>query len=72
MSLAESSDYLVLVPRQIFADRRRTWSLSPLRLEAPMPAWTTGAVMRAKTAASPACEEFLRQLRDCARPQRKA
>ncbi len=67
LSLAESSDYLVLVPRQIFSDRRRTWSLTPLRLDVSLPAWTTGVIMRRGAARSPVCDEFLSKLRECAR-----
>lgn len=71
LSLAEGSDYLVLVPMQIFAERHRTWSLTPLNLDTPLPPWTTVAVTRAKTAPSPACEELLRELRQCAAAPRK-
>jgi DNA-binding transcriptional LysR family regulator len=66
LSLAESSDYLVLVPRQIFSDRRRTWSLTPLRLDNSLPAWTIGVIVRSGSAPSPVCLEFLRKLRECA------
>jgi LysR family transcriptional regulator of abg operon len=66
ISLAESANYLVLVPQQIFADRRRTLSLTPLWLDVTLPSWTTGAVTRSASRPSPACEEFLRQLRVCA------
>jgi len=65
LSLAESSDYVVLVPRQMFSDHRRPSSLTPLRLDVSLPAWTTGVIMRAASALSPVCQEFLQDLRMC-------
>jgi LysR family transcriptional regulator of abg operon len=67
LALAENSEYVVLVPRQIFSDRHRTWTLVPLQLQATMPSWTIGVVTRAKTQLSPACQEFLSKLRDCSK-----
>ncbi len=63
LALVEKSDYLVLVPRQIFAERHETWGISPLRLTTPMQPWTIAAITRAGDVLSPACREFLRQLR---------
>jgi DNA-binding transcriptional LysR family regulator len=63
LALVEKSDYLVLAPRQIFAERRRTWTIAPLTLRTPMQPWTIAAITRAGDIPSPACREFLRQLR---------
>jgi len=63
LALVEKSDYLVLAPRRIFAERRETWSIVALPLRTPMQPWTIAAITRAGDVLSPACREFLRRLR---------
>lgn len=69
MALVEKSDYLVLVPRQIFADRSRTWPVVPLSLRTPMQPWTIAAITRSGEIPSPACAALLRELRAAAMPE---
>jgi DNA-binding transcriptional LysR family regulator len=63
LALVERSDYLVLVPRQIFADRHKAWPIKPLSLQTPMQPWTIAAITRADTVPSPACQVFQDELR---------
>lgn len=63
LALVERSDYLVLVPRQIFGDRQRSWSIEPLSLVTPMQPWTIAAITRQDMVLSPASRAFLDELR---------
>lgn len=63
LALVERSDYLVLVPAQIFADRHQAWSVEPLSLQTPMQPWTIAAITRSDVMPSPACRAFLDELR---------
>lgn len=66
LALVERSDYLVLVPKQIFVDRQRAWSIEPLPLQMPMQPWTIAAITRSNAMLSPACRVFLDELRKIA------
>lgn len=66
LALVEKSDYIVLVPSQIFAERRPSWPVVPLSLKTPMQPWTIAAIMRTGDVLSPACRAFLRELRAAA------
>lgn len=63
LALVERSDYLALVPKQIFADRHRAWSIEPLPLQMPMQPWTIAAITRSNAMLSPACRVFLDEIR---------
>ena len=66
LALVEKSDYIVLVPSQIFAERHRAWPVVPLSLKTRMQPWTIAAIMRSGDVLSPACRAFLQELRDAA------
>lgn len=63
LALVEKSDYVVLVPKQVFADRAQNLSIAPLSLNTPMQPWTIAAITRTNAVLSPACRVFLDELR---------
>lgn len=66
LALVEKSDFIVLVPNQIFADRRRGWPISPLHMKTPMPPWTIAAIMRSRDRLSAVATELLLELKRAA------
>lgn len=66
LALVERSDYVVLVPKQIFADRRQAGPIEPLPLQTPMQPWTIAAITRRDMVLSPASRAFLHELRKSA------
>lgn len=70
LALVENSDYVSLVPTQIFADRRSRLPITPLFLGTPMPAWDVMVISRRQTALSPLCLGFLAELRRVAEQTR--
>lgn len=70
MALVENSDYVTLVPTQIFADRPRKMAITPLFMGAPMPPWNVTVISRAKYELSPLCLAFLEELRRTAEKAR--
>ncbi len=69
LSLVEKSDYIVLVPKQIFADREQAWPIVPLDLQTPMQPWTIAAITRADIIMSAASRVFIEELRRAAPPK---
>jgi LysR family transcriptional regulator of abg operon len=63
LALVEKSDYIVLVPKQIFADRPQAWPITPLDLQTPMQPWTIAAITRSNIVMSAASRVFLEELR---------
>lgn len=63
LALVENSDYIALVPKQIFSGRRGGGPITPLSLKTPMQPWTVAVITRAASMLSPACKEFLDELR---------
>jgi len=63
LALVEKSDYIVLVPKQIFADRPQAWPITPLDLQTPMQPWTIAAITRSNVVMSAASRVFLEELR---------
>lgn len=66
LSLLEYSNFVMLVPKQIFAGRPKAWPVTPLRLTTPMQPWTIVVVTRSSTALSSVCREFIEELRNIA------
>jgi DNA-binding transcriptional LysR family regulator len=69
-SLLENSDYLTLVPTQIFANRARRLPITPLFLGTPMPPWDVTVISRRHHELSPVCQAFLAELRRTAEKAR--
>ncbi|MDH5748760.1 MAG: LysR family transcriptional regulator [Rhodospirillales bacterium] len=63
LALVEHSDYIALVPKQTFSGRRKGIPIAPLSLKIPMQPWTVAVITRAHGALSPACREFINELR---------
>ncbi len=63
LALVENSDCVTLVPTQIFADRPRKMSITPLFMGTPMPPWNMTVISRARHELSPLCAAFLDELR---------
>lgn len=66
LALVESGDHVTLVPSQLFDDKPRHLSLTPLVMDTPMPPWNMTVISRAKHELSPVCIAFLKQLRQSA------
>ena len=62
LALVEKSDYIVLVPKQIFADRPQAWPITAINLQTPMQPWTIAAITRSNTVMSAASKAFLEEL----------
>ena len=63
LALVENGDYLMLVPKQVFRGRVRGFPITPLRLTTPMQPWTIAVISRPFNLLSPACQEFIDELR---------
>lgn len=72
LALIESSDYVSLVPTQIFAHRLGRLPITPLFLETPMPPWNETVISRPRHELSPLCLAFLAELRRAAEQARLA
>jgi LysR family transcriptional regulator, regulator of abg operon len=62
LALVERSDYVTLVPRQLFSDRNAYWGVVPLDMDSPMPAWNIAVFYRSEHELSPVCRAFLKDL----------
>jgi DNA-binding transcriptional LysR family regulator len=68
LMLVEQGDYVVLVPRQLFASSSPLrLGLVPLTIDSPMPSWSVAVYYRSQHELSPVCRRFLEQLRETAR-----
>jgi len=63
LALVETGDYATLLPSQIFLGNQKPFSVAPLPLDAPMPAWEVAAISRARHELSAVCLAFLEQMR---------
>ncbi|WP_096704825.1 LysR family transcriptional regulator [Magnetospirillum sp. 15-1] len=63
LALVENSDYVTLVPTQIFANRPRRMPITPLFMGTPMPPWDVTVISRRPHELSPLCLAFLEELR---------
>jgi LysR family transcriptional regulator, regulator of abg operon len=70
IALVENSDYVTLVPTQIFANRQRRTPITPLFLGTPMPPWDVAVISRPHHELSPVCMAFLDDLRRTAEKAR--
>lgn len=70
VALVESSDYVTLVPTQIFANRSSRMAITPLFMETPMPPWDVRVISRRHHELSPLCMAFLEELRRTAEKAR--
>jgi DNA-binding transcriptional LysR family regulator len=70
LALLEHSNYVSLVPTQIFTNRRRPMPITPLFLETPMPPWDVSVISRPRHELSPLCLAFLGELRRAAEQAR--
>lgn len=68
LALVEKGNFIMLVPKQIFAARPKGFPISPLRLNTPMQPWTIVAITRATSALAPVCHEFVKELRAVSPP----
>ncbi len=62
LALVEKGDYIVLVPKQIFADRPQMWPITPIDLQTPIQPWTIAAITRSNVVMSAASKVFLEEL----------
>lgn len=62
LALVEASDYVTLVPAQLFTERRGRAAIVPLAMASPMPPWNVAVISRPKHRLSPLCLAFLKQL----------
>jgi LysR family transcriptional regulator, regulator of abg operon len=62
LALVENSDYVTLVPSQIFRGERKLHAIAPLVLDSPMQPWQLAAISRAKHELPTACRAFLAEL----------
>jgi DNA-binding transcriptional LysR family regulator len=70
LALVENSDYVTLVPTQIFLDRPRRMAITPLFMGTPMPPWDVTVISRRQHELSPLCLAFLDELRRVAEKAR--
>ncbi|CAA7624984.1 LysR family transcriptional regulator [Magnetospirillum sp. SS-4] len=70
IALVENSDYVTLVPTQIFANRPRRTPITPLFMGTPMPPWDVTVISRRHHELSPLCMAFLEELRRTAEKAR--
>jgi len=66
LALVENGNYVMLVPKQVFRGRVRGFPITPLRLTTPMQPWTIAVISRPFNLLSPACQEFVEELRKVA------
>lgn len=66
MSLVERSDYVTLVPKQLFSDRAPRWGLVPIDMEGSLPEWNIAVFYRSDHELSPVCQAFLQELQTVA------
>jgi LysR family transcriptional regulator, regulator of abg operon len=62
LALVEASDYVTLVPAQLFTERRGRAAIVPLEMASPMPPWNVAVISRPKHRLSPLCLAYLKQL----------
>jgi len=62
LALVQASDCVTLVPSQLFAERPRKATITPLALASPMPPWNVAVISRAKHQLAPVCVAFLKEL----------
>ncbi len=63
LSLAESGNYVTLVPSQLFFGSRKPSSLALLQLDSPMLPWEIGIISRSKHELSAVCLAFLSEVK---------
>jgi len=62
LALVEASDFLTLVPAQLFTEKRGGPAIVPLAMASPMAPWNVAVISRPKHRLSPLCLAYLRQL----------
>lgn len=62
MALVENSDFVTLLPTQIFAGRSRRMAITPLFMASAMPPWNVAVITPPRQRLSPVCLAFLNEL----------
>lgn len=70
LAMVENTDYVTLVPTQLFAARSRRMPITPLFMEAPMQPWNVTVITRAHYELNQLCLAFLDELRRTAESAR--
>jgi DNA-binding transcriptional LysR family regulator len=63
LALVENGDYVTLIPPQLFDDKPKKTSITPLVMDLPVPPWNVAVISRAQHELSPVCLAFLKHLR---------
>ncbi|HJV81563.1 LysR family transcriptional regulator [Noviherbaspirillum sp.] len=66
LTMVERSDYITLVPKQLFSDRAARWGIVPIAMDAALPEWNIAVFYRSDHELSPVCQAFLQELQNVA------